>query len=65
MPKYPLLVKAVDTQPFWNDINVATSGDALDVVDSMMLSGVVIEDVNRIIKVNGQNITSIEIYLPE
>jgi hypothetical protein len=65
MAKYPLLIKTIDTPSFWYDTEHSTSGDALAEVESMLVSGAIIPSKEKIIRINGTNITSIELYFPK
>jgi hypothetical protein len=66
MAKYPMLIKTVDIPPFWYDTEHSTSGDALTHLETMLVSGAIIEakDNSKIIRINGENITTIELYFP-
>ena len=63
MPKYPFLVRPLTLPPYWKDVTTSTSGEALNIADTMFVSGDILkEDDDSITKVPGNCITAIQIF---
>ena len=69
MAKYPFLIFTQDTPSYWHDFEAATSGDALDIADTICVSGDVYvkteeDGSEQIIRTPGTAINQIRIFVP-
>ena len=66
MAKYAFLIHSIDTPPIWVDHQLSTSGEIQPIVDSYLLSGVVIDpDEDKIYTmIPPKAITNIRVTLP-
>ena len=62
MPNYKLLVRSIDFPPYEKTITASDIDEAKDVIDTMFVSGDVIDGDNEYLKVNGNAITAVHIY---